>query len=196
MSLIILYWKNEVKGSKVKVNVIIQILGIIGIGASIVSFQSNNHKTILAFRTLNEFFFGIQYILLGAYTGAAMNFFGCIRNVLFSRLVEKGRSTITPRIVFCGIFTAAGMLTWGGAKSILIIFAKGVSTLAYGSSHTRYMRILIFTTSACWLAYNLCVKSYTGALCEALTLGSIISGFIRFDIYPRMKCFAAVKKNK
>lgn len=177
-------------------NVIVQVLGIIGIIASIISFQCNNHKKILTFRTLNEFFFGIQYILLGAYTGAAMNFFGCIRNMVFAHMVEKGKSTVVARIIFCSIFTVAGVLTWGGLKSILVIFAKGMSTLAYGSKHTQCIRILIFTTSVCWLVYNLCVESYTGAMCEALTLCSIISGFIRFDIYPRMKCFAAVKENK
>lgn len=174
-------------------NLTVQVLGIIGIIASIISFQSDNHKKILAFRTLNELFFGIQYILLGVYTGAAMNFFGCIRNMVFSRLVEKGRSTVVPRIIFCGIFTVAGMLTWGGAKSILIIFAKGMSTLAYGSNRTRSIRILIFTTSVCWLVYNMCVKSYTGALCESLTLCSIISGFIRFDVYPKLHQLALAK---
>lgn len=171
-------------------NIVIQLLGVVGIIASIVSFQSDNHKKILTFRTLNEFFFGVQYVLLGAYTGAAMNFFGCIRNMIFSKLVEKGKSTMIPRIIFCGIFVAAGALTWGGAKSILVIFAKSTSTMAYGSKRTRHIRILIFTTSVCWFVYNLYVKSFTGALCEALTIGSIISGFIRFDIYPRLKRFA------
>lgn len=177
-------------------NVMVQVLGIIGIIASVISFQSDNHKKILVFRTLNEFFFGIQYVLLGAYTGAAMNFCGCIRNMVFSRLVENGRSTTAPRIVFCGIFTAAGLFTWDGAKSILIIFAKGMSTLAYGSNRTRSIRILIFTTSVCWLVYNMCVKSYTGALCESFTLCSIISGFIRFDVHPKLHNVAFAKEKK
>lgn len=90
----------------------------------------------------------------------------------------------------------AGVLTWGGLKSILVIFDNGMSTLAYSIKHTQCIRIIIFTTSVCWLVYNLCVKSYTGAMCEALTLCSIISGFIRFDIYPRMRCFAAVRENE
>ena len=168
-------------------NIIIQILGIIGITASVISFQSNKHKNILVCRTLNEFFFGVQYILLGAYTGAAMNFVGCVRNIIFSRQVEKGKSTVVTRLIFCILFAVSGIFTWNGLKSVFIIFAKIVSTLAYGNRNTGYMRILIFTTSVCWMIYNLCVKSYTGFLCEALSLCSIVSGIIRFDIYGRLK---------
>lgn len=165
-------------------SIFVQALGIIGITASVLSFQCNEHKRLMLFRTLNEAFFAVQYILLGAYTGAAMNLVGCIRNLIFAHSVSHGKSTVLSRIVFCVMFTVAGICTWGGLSSLLIIFAKVLSTAAYGSKRTGRIRILIFTTSMCWLVYNLFVSSYTGALCEALTLCSIISGIIRFDIYP------------
>lgn len=164
--------------------ILIQTLGILGIIASILSFQNNDHKKIMFLRTTNEALFAVQYILLGAYTGAAMNIAGCVRNLLFAHKVARNESTVASRIVFCIIFTTSGILTWNGFSSILVIFAKVLSTMAYGSSRTGRIRLLILTTSTCWLVYNFFVSSYTGAVCEILTLCSVVSGIIRFDIYP------------
>ena len=64
-------------------SVFVQGIGIVGIIASILSFQCAGHKRLLLLRTVNELCFGIQYGLLGAFTGMAMNLIGCIRNLVF-----------------------------------------------------------------------------------------------------------------
>lgn len=166
--------------------VFINILGIIGLLASIAGFQTKKHKWLMVFRTTNEMAFGIQYILLGAYTGAAMNFLGSARNVLFARMVKKNKSTVPARAVFSVLFCAFAYLTRDGLKSALIAAAKVLSTVAYGSSNLFFARIMILFTSLIWLAYNWCIHSYAGALNEALTIVSIIIGVIRIDI-PNLK---------
>lgn len=75
----------------ITMQIIIQSIGALGIIASIISFQTKKHNQILLFRTLNEFLFAIQYVLLGAYTGMAMNLVGCVRNIIFTKQVEKGK---------------------------------------------------------------------------------------------------------
>ena len=64
----------------ITMQIIIQAIGILGILASVIAFQKKKHNQILLFKTLNEFLFAIQYFLLGAYTGMAMNLVGCVRN--------------------------------------------------------------------------------------------------------------------
>ena len=162
-----------------------QGLGVIGIIASILSFQCSKHKKLLFLRTANEFFFGLQYCLLGAYTGMAMNIIGCVRNVIFSKMVEKNKNTMPMRAAFSALFVIFSFFTWAGFKSVLIGVAKVLSTYAYGSSNTFFVRIMIFITSTSWLIYNYMVKSYAGCVCEILTLCSIIVGVIRIDI-PRL----------
>lgn len=167
-------------------NVIIQILGGLGILASIISFQCKKHNQILFYRTLNEFIFAIQYILLGAYTGMMMNIIGCIRNIIFSKKVSENKSTAIPSVIFSITFFVFGLLTYQGKKSILIIIAKILSTLAYGNKNTTFVRCLILVTSSSWLIYNYSVNSIAGVLCEGFTLLSIITGIIRLDIVPRL----------
>lgn len=172
--------------------IIAQLLGGLAIIASILAFQYNKHNKIIFFRTLNEFLGAVHYILLGAYTGAAVNLIGCVRNYIFTKLVEKNKKTAPYIILFSVLFAAFGILTWQGKLSILIIAAKILSTIAYGNKNATVVRILTLLTSSSWLIYNISVLSITGSICEAMTLISIISGIIRFDIIHTVR----LKHNK
>ena len=161
-------------------DVIVQVIGMFGITASVVGFQCKTHKSIMISRTLNESFFAVQYGLLGAYTGMAMNIIGSIRNLIFAKLIEKGKSTMPLRFVFSAVFVAFAICTWDGAKSILVGVAKVVATFAYGSPSTGVVRMLVLCTSCTWLFYNVAVGSIAGAVCEALTIISIVVSLFRY----------------
>lgn len=167
-------------------NIFVQLIGVMGIIFSILSFQCKKHKPLMLLRTANELFFALQYILLGANTGAAMNIIGCSRNLIFAKMVEKGKSTVKMRVAFSVIFLMFSIFTWSGFKSILVGIAKVISTFAYGSASTGIVRVLIFITSISWFVYNVIVGSYAGCVCEFLTMCSIVVGIIRIDI-PKKK---------
>ena len=167
--------------------IVVNVIGALGIIASIISFQCKKHGAVVTFRTVNELLFAVQYLLLGAYTGMAMNLIGCVRNTIFTHMVKKGKNTFAVCIVFSVLFTAFSIATWSGPKSILIGAAKVISTFAYGNKNTTIVRLLILITSSTWLFYNLCVGSYAGVLCEAFTLCSIVVGIIRIDIVGRRR---------
>lgn len=160
---------------------ITQILGIFGILAAIIAFQCKKHKPLMIFRTANETLFGVQYLLLGAYTGMAMNFVGSVRNIVFTVMVAKKKNTIWARALFSLFFIVFVIFTWDGFKSVLVGFAKVLSTFGYGSSNPYVVRFSILITSSCWLVYNLCVRSYAGAICEIMTLISIAISFFRLN---------------
>lgn len=174
--------------------IIIQLIGVLGIIASIISFQCKKHNSILFFRTLNEFLFGIQYFLLDAYTGMAMNLVGCVRNIIFTNQISKNKKTTMSTIIFGVLFLTFGIVTWQGAKSILIIVAKVLSTIAYSNKNTTFVRTILFITCTSWLIYNAFVMSIAGVLCEAFTLCSLIIGVIRLDIIPLVSRKRALKQ--
>ena len=97
-------------------NLVIQLIGGLGVVASIISFQCKKHSSILFFRTLNEFIFAIQYFLLGAYTGMSMNLVGCIRNIIFTNQVKNNKKTIVTSTIFCIMFFVFGLVSWQGKK--------------------------------------------------------------------------------
>lgn len=167
-------------------DIMIQLIGGLGIIASIISFQCKKHKAILFFRSLNEFIFAVQYFLLGAYTGTAMNLIGCVRNIIFTKRISQNKKTTAATVFFGILFLLFGIFTWQGAKSILIILAKVLSTIAYSNKNTTLVRGIIFITCTSWLIYNCCVFSIAGVLCEAFTLISLLIGVIRLDVLPRL----------
>lgn len=171
--------------------VLVQGLGILGIAASVIAFQCKKHKSIMIFRTANESFFAIQYGLLGAFTGMAMNIIGSIRNLIFARLVEKGKSTMPLRFVFSAAFVAFAIFTWDGVKSILVGVAKDVSTFAYGSSDTGVVRVLVLATTLTWWVYNLLVGSIAGVICETFTIVSIVVSLFRYGFRPKPELVVA-----
>ncbi len=167
--------------------IITRTIGALGLGANFLSFQFKKHRHILLFRTINEGLFILQYFLLGAYSGAILNIVGCVRNIIFTGQVAKGKKTTISSIIFCVIFTAFGILTFDGIKSIMLIFAKDLSTIAYGNKNTTVIRTVSFLTHICYLCYNLAVTSYEGAIADGVLLVSLIVGIIRFDILPKIK---------
>jgi len=168
-------------------NIIIQIIGFLAMGANILSFQFKKHRNILLFRTINEALFILQYFLLGALSGAFLNIVGCVRNIIFSKKVQKGKSTTAYIVVFSVLFVAFGLLTFDGVKSIMLILAKVLSTIAYGNKNTTIIRAVSFLTHISYLFYNILVFSFSGAISDGLLLISLATAIIRFDICPQIK---------
>jgi len=162
--------------------ILTQAVGYVGLVFGVIAFQCKKHKNVMLAKTANETFFALQYFLLGAYTGVAMNLIGSLRNMLFAKQVEKGKSTLPMRVVFSLAFVIFGIVTWQSPMSLAVMLAKVVSTFAYGMKNTRAIRFLTLPTSACWLIYNYLSSSSAGVICEAFTLLSIVTAIIRIEL--------------
>ena len=168
-------------------NFLVQAIGFLGMAANVLSFQFKKHKTILFFRTVNESLFILQYFLLGALSGAYLNAVGCVRNIIFTKQVAKGKSTTATTVIFSVLFTVFGLLTFDGVKSIMLILAKVLSTVAYGNKNTTVIRAVSFLTHITYLFYNIAVFSMAGAISDGILLVSLAIGIMRFDILPKLR---------
>ncbi len=162
-------------------DILVQAIGFIGIGLNLWAIQYNKHWQVILLKTLGSLMFVIQYILLGAYTGAAMDIIGIIRNITFILLVKNGKSTTVGIVIFSIVTIALGVLTWEGYISLLAIVAKTLTTVAYGIKNAHVIRMTNIPSSGCWLAYNAIHFSLAGIINEVLVLGSIAVAEIRFN---------------
>ena len=165
----------------------VQLIGIVGIIAGLSAFQFNKHSHALLLKMTEEGAFGIQYLLLGGYTGAVLNLVGIFRNLIFTYFGkrDKQKELKYARIMLSVLFAALGLLSWEGYISILIIFAKVLSTLAYGTTNMKRMRMMISVTCLCWICYNFYVGSIAGVISDSCNLVSVVIGMIRYDILKK-----------
>ena len=167
--------------------VFVQLIGVIGIIAGLSAFQCNKHSHALALKMTEEGSFGIQYLLLGGYTGAVLNLVGIFRNLIFAYLGnrDKQKELKYARMILGALFAVLGLLSWEGYISILIIFAKVLSTLAYGTTNMKKMRIMLSVTCVCWICYNYYIGSVAGVISDGCNFVSVIIGIIRYDIMKK-----------
>lgn len=164
-----------------------QIFGFAGLACSVAAYQCKKHRGVMLLKTSNELLFAVQYFLLGTYTGMAMNIVSSIRNLTFSYLVKKEKSTLPFQIIFCIAFTISGIVTWKNYLSLIVILAKLLTTIVYGMKNTKYLRYATVPTSVFWLIYNYSCHAAAGVISEILSLISLVSAIIRIDIIGEKK---------
>ena len=167
--------------------ILIQGIGFIGIALNIVAVQFNKHWQIVLLKTIGSGLFVVQYILLKAYTGAAMDGIGILRNIIFIFTVKKGKPTLIWVIFFSALTIALGIATFEGYISLLAITAKLLSCISYGINNARAIRYINLPSSGCWLVYNGIHFSLAGILNEILVIISIIIAEIRLHYINKEK---------
>ena len=163
-------------------DIIIQGIGFLALASSLVSFQFKKHRQIMLFRTASELIFALQYILMGEWSGAAMDGISVIRNTLYTQLVKKNRSTTPVIIGFCIFVVIIGIVTFKGIISLLPIISKLLTTISYGMKNERWLRLITLPSCIFWIIYNVYVGSAAGILADSMTLISLMIAVYKFDI--------------
>lgn len=163
---------------------LVRIIGFIGLVLTFAAFQSNKHKNIVIIKLVSEFVFGIQYLIVGAYTGCVLNILGSVRNFTYLKLDEKGKSTRTAMFVFMAVFTVAAIFTWDSWLSIFPLVGKLFSTAAYSLKNPRKIRMLNVPTAIMWVVYNVTFHMWEALFADSMSLVSVMIAIVRFDIKP------------
>ncbi len=172
----------EFFGNLVKNPIFIQAFGFFGTACVLLGMQCKSYNKLLAAKFSNSLFSGLQYLMLGRYTGMTVNLTACGTNIVYFLLVRKGKRTLPYQIAFGFLFIALVLWQWDDWVSIFVLIAKVVSTVSLGFSNTKIIRILNLISTPCWLMYNISVGSIAGMCSDILMLTSIISALIRVDI--------------
>ena len=163
-------------------DIIIQLIGFAGLVMSIIAFQFKKHGGIVFCKMTSELIFTLQYILVGAWTGAVLDFISVIRNLLYGYLVKKNRSTTPVIIVFVIFVLITGFTTYAGFVSVLPIISKILTTVSYGMKNERLLRLITLPSCIFWIIYNLYVGTYAGSLADVFTLVSLLIAIYKFDL--------------
>lgn len=166
------------------INYIAQFIGILGILAFLISYQQRTRRGIIVANIIARVLILTQYVLLGAYAGAAQNAVA----IVFAILAEhKDKKIFKENLLFwMGLMyvciIGAGALSWTGMESLLPIFGMLLQTSALWMTKPRTIRILSLVGTPFWSVYNVLNGAYSALVCDILGAVSIGVAFVRYDI--------------
>lgn len=156
---------------------VVQLVGFFGLLLVALSFQSDRRSRILGFQSVAALLFSLHFLLLGAFSGAAMNLLSSARAASF----EIRRRPFWLLYGFLGAFWIAGLLTWQAWYSILPVISMSIESFALFSDDTKRLRMLIFAARPTWILYDVLVGSWAALATEFFIIGSLLVARNRFD---------------
>jgi len=163
---------------------IAQIVGCIALCFGVTAFQMRTRVAVLAVMATANAFWALHFLLLGAYTGAALNLVSIMRNAAFMRWKDRCPGPLLPTLVIT-VLAGAAAATWRGPLSGVALAAASCGTIAFWQRHPRNTRRWSLLSSPLWLTHNALQGSYPGVIIEVLVMGSILIGMWRHDRRPR-----------
>lgn len=160
---------------------IIQGIGFLGVLLFIISYQLKSNMALFLCQLLGCLVFFVQFMIMGAYTGA----FGLVINILRNVLLLKSdkwkwvtsRWTLSTVLLLLTVMTWA---TWAGWISLLPFVSVGVTTIGYWTHNGQKIRASQLVGSPCTMLYDILIRSWGGALSEGITIVSILVSIYRF----------------
>ena len=157
-----------------------QALGVVAVILGFITYQMKGSKRLLIVNLITCGVFCLHYLLIGAISGAVMNGLGILRNVVYTNRDKKIFSSPVWPFVFAAMMVAAGILSWQDWRSILVICALFINTLALSLKNAQHIRFSLLITCPTVLVYDLLLHSYGGAVYEGMSIASALIGIVRF----------------
>ncbi len=175
------------------IDIITQGIGFCGAAFNFLSFQQNKRSRIIGFQIVAALLFITHYIFLGftsgadAFTGAALNFIGLSRSIVFINNDKKWAKSPLWLVFFIIVSAIAGVLTWESWYSFLPPLAMILTTVSYWMKNETKIRLITFPSSPCWLIFNIITGSFAGVVTECVVMSSLIIAIIRYDVLKKEK---------
>lgn len=162
--------------------ILAQLIGCVTMLFLFISYQVNERRKMVFLQICISICCILQYALLGAYSGVAINIVCLTRNILF---YYRGKYKWADHVILPGIISAAEViltvLVWKGSADILALIGAPLQTAAVWMKQPKYIRILMLIASPLWLIYDVHYKFYVGVLTECIVMSSILIGMLRHD---------------
>ena len=155
-------------------------LGFVSVGLFFYSYQRTQKRKIMIIQTVATALSCIQYLLIGAFSGFALNVVCIIRNFTFYYRDKNQRTDLASPVLFGLCMAVVSVFSWEGIHSLLITLGLVVNTICMGIFDAKNFRKTILISSSLILIYNIFASSYSGILSESISLVSVVIGIIRY----------------
>ncbi|MBO4941102.1 MAG: YgjV family protein [Clostridia bacterium] len=164
-----------------------QIIGILGVSTFLLSYQLKKRNNIIVVNAISSVLYVLQYILLGAFEGAALDILAAVSTVA-AHNKDKGfiaKHTTFVITILTLSFCIAGMVFYKNIFSLCSVTGAILQNSAFWITKEKVLRRVSFAASPFWLVYNLTSGAYGSAIGSALSIVSIGLAIFRYDIWGK-----------
>lgn len=161
--------------------ILAQVLALFAILFWVISILLKNKKNILLMQVIANGIYGIEYLLLGAFSAASMNFLSFLRLLVYyfyALLNIKMPKWIL--FVFIALVLLFGIITYDGLISLLPIIITVLYTYAFWQNNLNVARIIYIVAAIIWIYYNYEVGAYVGIIGNALEITTELISLIKY----------------
>ena len=159
------------------------ILGVLAVVTFLLSFQLKTRKNIIVVNLTSRLLYILQYVLLGAFEGAVLDFMGLVLSVV-AKYKEKefnSRHFVTIVVVANLLMIAVGLMLYENIFSLFAILGIVFEVMALWLTKEKNIRILSLFAAPFWLIYNLANTAYGSVVGNVLVMISIGIAMFRLD---------------
>ena len=172
--------------------IIAQILGIGAVIAFLLSYQMKKRRNIILTNAFSRILYIIQYILLGAFSGALLDILGTLSSPLASKKDTPFIKKHTAAVLIGVNVLIVGAGVWLAIQSrslldLLPIAGVLLHTSAFWITEEKTIRRVSLLGSPFWFIYNFLSRAYGSSVGDILSMVSIISAMIKFRDFSDTK---------
>ena len=160
-----------------------QIIGFIGTGLLVFSYQFKESKKLFIVQMFSNIAYILHFFMLGAFSGSINIAIALVRNFV---LINSGKGWARNKYwlwLFISLHIMVTIFTYQDMFSLLPCIGMVAITIASWTRNGKKIRMTnIFVNSPSWLIYDIYTVSYSGIVCEVLTLLSVIISFFRHGV--------------
>ncbi len=165
--------------------VIPQIIGILAVALFLLSYQMKKRRGIIMTNVISRALYILQYLLLGAYSGAILDILGMASSIIAERkhlsFIKKHSRLVFVSVNAVIIITGATIAYLNRSLlDILPIIGVLLHTSAFWINNEKIIRRVSLLGSPFWFVYNLLSHAYGSAIGDILTMVSIVVAMIKY----------------
>lgn len=179
-------------------DIIANVIGLLAIGVFNISYQFKKRMQMLLCTVVSRLLFVLQYVLLGAWQGVAMDVVATIVSLVAGkrdhRLMKKYMALVV--VLANAVVIATGLLLYENVFSIFSILGVIFETSAFWLKNEKQIRIFSLLGAPCWMAFNIGCGAFAGAVGNVITVISIGTALIRYDLRKPKSDICRYDENK
>ena len=163
---------------------IAQLIGFIGPGLYVISFQCKSSRKLLILQLVGSLAYAVSIFMLGGYSGFAVAMIAVLNYLILSYGIATNHRWACWKgwgVVFTLLYIGATAMTWQGWFDILPCIGTGSTTLTNWTRNGKKIRIArLFVNSPTWMIYDFFAHSYSGVISEIISIISILISVYRY----------------